>query len=437
MPILVDMPSRGTQISFPDDSTEEEIKQALARDFPRSGEDVAWDLQDYGYKPSLEDFKKYRSHMEKKKVDWGEAAWAGAGEIAKRVGKGILGLAEFESAEQIPGTAIEGVAAGTYSLYGVLAQSDTPASSLFKFKDWISGTGTDLGQYDQFIEARKGWKNLREAEEGGETISGIDPAYVNQDVRNALELVADPSVFIPFAGGPKVAALAARAAGRVGHAAGTGVRAVGRAGAGFGAAPEFLTTLGARTIGAPAEAAGRAGRGAGSLTTLAGVGEVGLGAAGAGVGLPFGTAAATFTGAKIIGGGLDAAGEAMQHLSRSMGTGASRTGAFAALAADESASLGARTLGGIGRRFGADALAPYVGSAAAGVGIGAGVGGTLGYLSQGEEGLFGGLGGGLVLGAAGGLAGRGISHLTGGVRAQRVLGDASRAIALMPEADGA
>ena len=409
----------------------------MARDFPRSGEDVAWDLQDYGYKPSLEDFKKYRSHMEKKKVDWGEAAWAGAGEIANRVGKGILGLAEFESAEQIPGTAIEGVAAGTYSLYGVLAQSDNPASSLFKFKDWISGTGTDIGQYDQFIEARKVWKNIREAEEGGETISGIDPAYVNQDVRNALELVADPSVFIPFAGGPKAAALAARAAGRVGHAAGTGVRAVGRAGAGLGAAPEFATTLGARAIGAPAEAAGLAGRGARSLTTAAGVGEVGLGAAGAGFGLPFGGAAAAFTGAKYIGGGLDAAGEAMQHLSRSMGTGASRTGAFAALAADESASLGARTLGGIGRRFGADALAPYVGSAAAGVGIGAGVGGTLGYLSQGEEGLFGGLGGGLVLGAAGGLAGRGISHLTGGVRSQRIMGDASRAIALMPEAEGA
>ena len=437
MPILVDMPSRGTQYEFPDEATPEQIQAAMLEAFPRNGEDVAWDLQDTSFEPSLEDFKKYRSHMEEKKVDWGDALIGGAGEIAKRVGKGILGLAEFESAAQVPGTAVEGVAAGTYSLYGVLAQSDNPASPLFKFKDWVSGTGTDRGQYGQFLEARKVWKNIREAEEGGETISGIDPAYVNQDVRNALELVADPSVFIPFAGGPKAAALAARAAGRVGHAAGTGVRAVGRAGTAVGAVPEFATTLGARAIGAPAEAAAKAGRGAGSLTTLAGVGEVGLGAAGAGVGLPFGTAAATFTGAKIIGGGLDAAGEAMQHLSRSMGTGASRTGAFAALAADESASLGARTLGGIGRRFGADAILPYVGSAAAGVGIGAGVGGTLGYLSQGEEGLFGGLGGGMVLGATGGLAGRGISHLTGGVRSQRIMGDASRAIALMPEAEGA
>jgi len=405
--------------------------------FPRNGEDVAWDLQDTSFEPSLKDFRLYRSHMEEKKVDWGDALIGGAGEIAKRVGKGILGLAEFESAAQVPGTAVEGVAAGTYSLYGVLAQSDNPASSLFKFKDWISGTGTDRGQYGQFLEARKVWKNIREAEEGGESISGIDPAYVNQDVRNALELVADPSVFIPFAGGPKAAALAARAAGRVGHAAGTGVRAVGRAGTAVGAVPEFATTLGARAIGAPAEAAARAGGQVGRLTTGLGVAEVGLGAAGAGVGLPFGSIAAGATGAKIIGGGLDAAGEAMQHLSRSMGTGASRTGAFAALAADESASLGARTLGGIGRRFGADAILPYVGSAAAGVGIGAGVGGTLGYLSQGEEGLFGGLGGGMVLGATGGLAGRGLSHLTGGVRSQRIMGDASRAIALMPEAEGA
>jgi hypothetical protein len=90
-----------------------------------------------------------------------------------------------------PVSALDGMARDIRDLYGILAQSEDPDSILFRFKDYINGTGTIEDQIDQFNEAR--WFNNRSAEleEGKATVL---EDWVPADYKDFVKNLIDPKL---------------------------------------------------------------------------------------------------------------------------------------------------------------------------------------------------------------------------------------------------
>jgi hypothetical protein len=90
-----------------------------------------------------------------------------------------------------PLSAVDGMARDLRDLYGILAQSEDPDSILFRFKDYINGTGTIEDQIDQFNEAR--WFNNRstELEEGKATVL---EDWVPADYKDFVKNLIDPKL---------------------------------------------------------------------------------------------------------------------------------------------------------------------------------------------------------------------------------------------------
>ena len=228
--IIVTLPGRG-QITFEEGTPDSVINETIAREFPKDGSDVARIIaEDPTQAKSLsnEDFGLYEEFLDKKKTDFGRTAANAAGYLASTVGAGIKGLFEARNLnpEVAAATAIESGAQGTRDLYGMVAQSEDPSSMFFKFKDWINGTGAIEDRKKQWLEARDFSENTRKMEAGQQTVSGIDPSLINNDVKNALKLIADPTLFIPGVGellgagklGARVTGAAMEAAGRTAQA---------------------------------------------------------------------------------------------------------------------------------------------------------------------------------------------------------------------------
>lgn len=420
--IVVQLPSRGFSVSFPEDATPEEIQSILDRDYPRNGQDVVYALNEdpsFAQKISTEDYALYEQFMEDRKVDFVQAAATGAGVIGTTIAKGVRGLFDLQNLNPVSAgaTAVESGAQGTRELYGMLAQSEDPSSIMFRFKDWINGTGTAQERKRQWLEARDFADRTRQLTEGQTTVTGIDPALVNNDVKNMVSLIADPTLLIPGLGEVFGAGrLATRAVGLGAEAAGRAAQVVTKP---LTAGIEAGTRLAADAFGAEAR-------------TLRGV-AAGTGISGAVMGLP---GAATAVG--VVGAieGADIAAEVLQRAGQQLANAPTRIGPLEALMLNPNATVIDKALAKVGR-YGGDALIDIGLRSGAGAIEGAAIGAGLGYLSAGEEGAATGLGSGAVLGATGAGAVRTYDMASGKAAAQARAADYGRFRENLSDSDGA
>ena len=393
--IRVEIPSRNQTIEFDQGTPESVIQDVIKRDFPRNGQDVAYEiaqLPGFSKKISDEDFVLYEDYLDKKKTDYVSAFAGGVSGIAETVGKGVAGIFQLRNLDPrvATSTAIEGAAQGTRDLYGMIAQSTDPTSYMFKFTNWLNGTGTVQDRKAQWIEANEFTERSERIARGEEAIvPGINPAFVNADVRNAIGLVADPSVLIPGlnvgAQGAKVVGAGLRAGGRVAQAVTRPlVSAIDRVGE---VASEALGT---------------------KLDSVRNV-AAGTGISGLALGVPGVSQAAA-----VIGGveAVSKLGRVAEQAGEQLLQAPTRIGPLESIGRAPNATSIDRALGRVGR-FGGDDLIDIGTRSLAGAVEGATIGGLLGGLSQGEEGFAAGIGSGGALGAgAAGLV-RGVQKASG------------------------
>ena len=339
--IIVKLPGKG-QVTFPEGTPDSVIDQTIVREFPKDGADVARMISEDPNEAkniSNEDFGLYEKFLDSKKTDFVKTAAEAAGGLLSTVGAGIKGL--FEARNLNPAvagaTAIESAAQGTRDLYGMVAQSEDPSSMFFKFKDWINGTGTIEDRKTQWLEARDFSENTRKLETGQQTVSGIDPALINNDVKNTLKLIADPTLFIP-------------GVGEVLGAGKLGTRVTGLAMKGTGAVATAVTKPLSEFIGGAARMAGEAiGTDAGKLRNVA----AGAGVTGYAMGIPGVSEAAAVVGAIE---GANKAGQVLERAGGQLMNAPTRIGALESLALNPNASSFDRAIAKVGRYGGDDII---------------------------------------------------------------------------------
>ena len=396
----------GSQVvEFPDSVGQDEAQRVLAEQFPATGEDISLALQDPTFKPSAADYAKYEEYAKTRQTDWlntiAQSVDVAAGMIGGAISQGVQGAAAN------PLNYIEGAAQGTRQLYGLVAQSQDPASPLFKFKDLVAGTGTQESRYQQFLEARD-FANTTARLERGEEGLFVPPELTNPEFVQGVSMILDPTLALPGIGEAFGAGkLATRAVGR-------GAQLAGRAVTGAVAPVERLVTGAERIAGEALSVSPEALRTTAATTGIAGA----LGIAPEAAALAAVPAAVRTT--REVGEAITRAGENLM-------TQPSRIGPLEAIGAAPGANMRQRMLGVIGQYGGDAALDSSLRGLAGGI-EGAAVGTVLGGLSGGEEGAAAGLGTGMVQGAAGALAARGIERLTGKAAREARAGDLGRFI---------
>lgn len=396
----------GSQVvEFPDSVGQDEAQRVLAEQFPATGEDISLALQDPTFKPSAADYAKYEEYAKTRQTDWlntiAQSVDVAAGMIGGAISQGVQGAAAN------PLNYIEGAAQGTRQLYGLVAQSQDPASPLFKFKDLVAGTGTQESRYQQFLEARD-FANTTARLERGEEGLFVPPELTNPEFVQGVSMILDPTLALPGIGEAFGAGkLATKAVGR-------GAQLAGRAVTGVAAPVERLVTGAERIAGEALSVSPEALRTTAATTGIAGA----LGIAPEAAALAAVPAAVRTT--REVGEAISRAGENLL-------TQPSRIGPLEAIGAAPGANMRQRMLGVIGQYGGDAALDSSLRGLAGGI-EGAAVGTVLGGLSGGEEGAAAGLGTGMVQGAAGALAARGIERLTGKAAREARAGDLGRFI---------
>ena len=175
MPRIVSIPSRGVEVEFPDSLPDEEIDAYLQEKYPRSGEDVAFEVEQAGQqsqegavtvnlfegenKMSRDDYLLLQEHKASKKSSLGDLlgiATDVAGQIFSDVGKGLTEagaaaiVGEFSPAVQ---SAAEGMAAGGVGLYDIGIRILDPKKNIptkeefLKRRIPVQGTQTVRGDF--------------------------------------------------------------------------------------------------------------------------------------------------------------------------------------------------------------------------------------------------------------------------------------------------
>lgn len=411
MPQEVFIPSKNKTLTFADDFTEQEIGEYIDQNFPRTGEDVAYDLKnrllDPSWNPTYDDFEKLRSYNKSKDIDTAEVV----GSIfngAVQMGKNLLGAIPAVASDpaSVPGSLVRGLA-NNIENYSMLAQGGTsPGSPLFELMNGDSATA-----YSTWRDSINAARSLHETSNAA--IGGMP---VNPQQVAAAEIVADPMNLVPMVGiGGKGGAMAAKAVGAAGQLAERAGKAAVRA----ATYPERLFAGAAEKLaGVPANVAERTAQ---DLATKAAVVDVATG---------FIPGATEIAATKAAGRGVAAAGEAVAAAAGEAVGGAGMLSSVEKAAMNPNISTGARAILNVtARLIPRDAALIASDAAKAGL-IGAAIGGGLGYLqSRDEEEIGQAIGGGF---AAGTIIGGGLKLYdvaSGKVAKERVFNDAARNIA--------
>lgn len=159
MPITVSLPSRNVELEFPDSMTEQEIQSAIEKEYPRSGEDVAYEVEQAKntsieggnlVNPFLDmprdDYVLYRQHLANKKTSLGDALGIAGdvfGNIVSEVGSSLAATGEAALAGQF-GTAAqsagEGIVAGTVGLTDIASKVLEPAQKIPSKEEFLKST---------------------------------------------------------------------------------------------------------------------------------------------------------------------------------------------------------------------------------------------------------------------------------------------------------
>ena len=175
MPRIVSIPSRKIEVQFPDDLPDEEIDAYLQEKYPRSGEDVAFEVDQANQqslegavtvnlfegenKMSRDDYRLLQEYKASKKSSLGDllgVATDVAGQVFSDVGKGLTEagaaalVGEFSPAVQ---SAAEGMAAGGVGLYDIGVRILNPKQNIptkeefLKRRIPVQGTQTIRGDF--------------------------------------------------------------------------------------------------------------------------------------------------------------------------------------------------------------------------------------------------------------------------------------------------
>ena len=416
----------------------EERQKAIERiNAPLSGEELALMAQSGQKAPTLQEYaeiEKYHKNQEISFID-------GLGRIAEG-GEQVMtdlsnAFASFlsdpkDATSKMPATAVEAFAQGTRNFYGMLAQSGNPDSTLFRVKDFLNGSGTIEDRYNQYMEALKFNKESADLAEGKMTMV-MDKDMINHEVTQAMAYIADPTLFIPFG---KVASTGLRAVGLGERLAMAGARSAAIKNGilgntikwGAGQPLEFMGGAVRNTIDYGLEKAGAAletttGINAKEFAQTARMSGIGFSASAvAGYSIPF---ASTVSDAYIVGSSAKGFGEALTLVGETMkknpfGRGVRSWAAESLKQAEKNGVALSPHAKGLLRTLDAvDPLFAYGWNGLESAAEGAMIGGGLGYLSGGEEGMYSGIGAGVALGAIGGTAGKMVADVTGGTNIAR------------------
>jgi hypothetical protein len=159
MPITVSLPSRNVELEFPDSMTEQEIQQAIDKEYPRSGQDVAFEV-DQATQQSVEggnlvnaidqlsndDFIMMNNHLAKKKSSLGDAFGVFTESIknlSEEVGTGI-GAAAYNVAQgnvsPVYESTKQGLVAGTVGLVDIANKILSPIQEIPSKEEFLKQT---------------------------------------------------------------------------------------------------------------------------------------------------------------------------------------------------------------------------------------------------------------------------------------------------------
>ena len=394
---------------------------------PLNGDEIADLIQssrDTGYIPTKDEYETYKKWRSEKSSNIFRDIMEGFGGIKDQFVAAGNDLFQHPLITQIklPASVIEGGIQGTRNFYGMLAQSQDPSSILFRFKNALLADGSDPNaEYNQFLDAMKFNHQSQNLAEGKTTLL-MDKDLIDHNITQAASWIADPMMFIPFA---DVASAGAKAFGMGETLAKLGARTAGfkqmvLGGAlkyGAGVPIEFIGSAVRNTIDYTTE------RGASAFNGLTGVpindfkatAKLGtLGAAAMGTNIPYvGAISGSYLGASF-GAGL---GEALNGIGTQIMRGERGIMGYAEMALDDARLKGiplspnATNILKIIKS--ADPLLMYASNIAEGAAHGALIGGALGYLGEGEEGMGGGIGAGIALGGIGALGGTAYADIAG------------------------
>lgn len=416
----------------------EERQAAIQRlNAPLTGEELATLAQSGQKKLSIQEFaeiEKFHKNHEISFIDGLGKIAEGGEQFMTDISKAFGAMLDNPSdvASKMPATAVEAFAQGTRNFYGMLAQSSNTDSTLFKVKDFLNGTGTIEDRYNQYIQALKFNKDSMELAEGKQTMV-MDADMINHEVTQAMAYIADPTLFIPFG---KVASTGLRAVGLGEKLAMAGARSAAIKNGiigntikwGVGQPLEFMGGAVRNTIDFGLEKAGAAfeattGIGAKEFAQTARMSGVGFTASGiAGHSIPY---VSTISDAYIVGSSARGFGEALTLVGETMknnpfGRGVRSWAAESLKQAEKNGvALSPHAKGLLKTLDAVDPLFAYGWNAVETATEGAYIGGGLGYLSGGEEGMYSGIGAGIAMGAVGGTAGKVVADVTGGTNVAR------------------
>ena len=416
----------------------EERQAAIQRlNAPLTGEELATLAQSGQKQPTLAEFaeiEKFHKNHEISFIDGLGKIAEGGEQFMSDISKAFGAMIDNPSdvASKMPATAVEAFAQGTRNFYGMLAESSNTNSTLFKVKDFLNGTGTIEDRYNQYIQALKFNKDSMELMEGKQTMV-MDADMINHEVTQAMAYIADPTLFIPFG---KVASTGLRAVGLGEKLAMAGARSAAIKNGiigntikwGVGQPLEFMGGAVRNTIDFGLEKAGAAletttGISAKEFAQTARMSGVGFSASAvAGYSVPF---ASTVSDAYIVGSSARGFGEAITLVGETMkknkfGRGINSWAAEALEQAEKSGTVLSPHAKGLLKTLNAvDPLFAYGWNGLEGASQGALIGGGLGYLNAGEEGMYSGIGAGIAMGAVGGTAGKVVADVTGGTNIAR------------------
>lgn len=417
---------------------EEERQAALAEiTAPPTGEEVAGMIQSklaIGERPNVtrEEYRLYKAYTKTKETDILEAMGQGAEAVWTDLQRAAGSMYDkpVESVAKLTPSLIEAFSQGTRNLYGMLAESQDPNSTLFRVKNAIYTGGDEESEYNQFMDALDFNAKSNRLMQGKETLV-MDKDLINPEMTQAMSYVADPTLFIPFGG------VAAKGASMIGMAEGL-AKASARASAikqmvignavkwGVGAPIEFLGGATRATIDGALErgsmlfekATGISAKEAQATARMSGLGSVAAEAMGQSVNyLPEITEVYVgATAARGFGEAIGAVGDQMLKGNRGVRS-------YARMALKEAERGGiqlsdhAKGLLKVIDTF--DPMFSYTADVTKGATHGMAIGGTLGFLGGGEEGMASGIGAGVALGGVGALGGRIFADLSGATRIER------------------
>ena len=422
MPRIIELPSRGITVEFSDRATDEQIQDFLDREYPRSGQDVAYELgQDPKFHRStdftLEDYEMYRDYMS---TSAQPGAWESAYSYLSSTVKGAAKEAISNIVNPNPIDGLKslgtGIAAGTGDLVDLTARAfefqsaeDTYQKHLEENKaaDSESERKKYLGLLNKDY---RDFKRQMDYQGFRQKIVDASPApYMTE----AASLVADPSVFIT-GGTSAIGKTGAKLVTKAGAKLGTGVRKVGQTADKLGMVPE-------RIAGAVA--------GEGAEDFVRGATTVGAGAGLAGIGAGPGVYA--FGALKGGGRTLNVAGDMIEATAEAAQRGGRRGVLDQASELAETAA-GQKILSGLSR---IETPLAYGVEAGKGALYGGAIGGGLGFVAEGKDGFFHGLAMGSMMGAPAGVLGRGIADVTGFRYAGMSRDDAVKYLSSRPDAE--